>query len=47
MLGNQTLVTWPHLQYNLSHVMNFACEIMKISYNVINFISENLYFKKT
>ena len=34
----QTLVTWPHLQYNSCTWQNFAGEIMVRNYNVITFI---------
>ena len=35
----------PHLRYNLSHVI--FVDVMDISYDIITFISKDLYFQKT
>ena len=43
----QTLVTSPHLQYNLSHVINFCRDVMYINYDVIISTSKYFCFKKT
>ena len=41
-----TLVTWPHLKYNLSHVINFFRDVVVRNYDVMTFILKYLYFKK-
>ena len=43
----QTLITLPHLQYNLSHVIKFVSDVMDKKYDVITFISKYIYFKKS
>ena len=42
----QTLVTWPHLQYNSCTWQNFAGEIMVRNYNVITFIQSTYVLRR-
>ena len=41
-----TSVTWPHPQYNLSHVTKFFSDVIDRIYYLMTFISKYLYFKK-
>ena len=41
------MVTWPHLQHNLSHESNLVDDVVDRNYDVIIFILKKLYLKKT
>ena len=42
----KTLVSWPHLQYNLNHAIQFSLWHYNRAYDAITYVSKYLHFKK-